>query len=298
MTNHKPDRNKSFFMLILAMFIYGTIGILRRYIPLSSGLLAFARGMIGSAFLLLFVLLRRQKLNFSASRKKLVLLIFSGAMIGFNWIFLFEAYRYTSVAIATLCYYMAPILIILVSPLVFHEKITRKKALCVFAALIGAFCVSGVPDTGIPKPDELTGILFGLGAAVLYASAVMLNKKITGIGTYEKTILQLFSASVVLFPYLLLTEDFSALALTGPSVLMLLIVGIVHTGIAYALYFGSVEALNAQTVALFSYIDPITAILLSAVILRERMTLWGILGTVLILGSAVYSELDSENTQQ
>ena len=290
--NTISKQKRSFFMLILAMFIYGTIGIFRRYIPISSGILAFARGIIGSVFLFLFVLLRGHKFHFSGSRKKLILLILTGAIIGFNWIFLFEAYQYTSVAIATLCYYMAPILIILVSPFLFHEKITLRKAICVLIALIGAVCVSGVPDTGIPKIGEMLGILFGLGAAVLYAAAVMLNKKIVGIGTYEKTILQLFSASVILLPYLLFTEDFSSLEMTGTSFLMLIIVGIVHTGIAYALYFGSVEGLKAQTVALFSYVDPITAILLSAVILQERMTIWGILGTILILGSAIFSELE------
>lgn len=293
MASQRKDQNtKSFFLLITAMFIYGTIGIFRRYIPLSSGILAFARGIIGSAFLFLLLKLRKQKFEFAGTGKKLILLIFSGSLIGFNWIFLFEAYRYTSVATATLCYYMAPILIILVSPVLFKEKLTIRKMICVLIALIGVVFVSGVPDHGLPQANELKGILFGLGAAVLYAAAVTMNKKITGVGTYEKTILQLFSASVILLPYLLVTEDFSALTLSVPSAIMLIAVGVIHTGVAYALYFGSVENLNAQTVALFSYIDPITAVILSAVILHEKMTLFGIVGTILILGSAVFSELE------
>lgn len=291
-TSVKNPNFKSFLGLITAMLIFGTIGIFRRYIPLSSGLLAFVRGIVGSAFLLLLLILRRQTFDFTSARKKILPLILSGALIGFNWIVLFEAYRYTSVATATLCYYMAPILVILLSPFVFQEKLTAKKAACVLVALIGAFFVSGVPEHGIPQAGELKGILLGLSAAVLYATTITMNKKITGIGSYEKTILQLFSAAVVLLPYLLLTEDFSAISLSASSILLLLVIGIVHTGIAYALYFRCVEHLNAQTVALFSYIDPVTAILFSALFLHEKMTLFSLLGTFLILGSTIVSEFN------
>ena len=294
-TETKNQRTRSLLLLITAMFIYGTIGIFRRYISLSSGVLAFARGIIGSAFLLLTAKLQKQPLEFSSAGKKLLLLILSGALIGFNWMTLFEAYRYTSVATATLCYYMAPVFIILASPILFKEKLTGRKMLCALIALIGVVFVSGVPNSGLPKAGEMKGILFGLIAAVLYASVVMMNKRITGVEIYTKTILQLFSASVILLPYLLLTEDFSAITFTTPSVIMLIVIGIVHTGIAYAFYFSSVEHLNAQTVALLSYVDPITAVILSAVILHEPMTLSGIVGTVLILGSTVFSELNRKN---
>ena len=133
--------------------------------------------------------------------------------------------------------------------------------------------------------------LQGFAAALLYASVVVLNKKVTGVGTYEKTIVQLIASAVMLIPYLILTEHFAATEFSPVSVLMLLIVGVVHTGVAYALYFGSMDHLRGQTVALLSYIDPVTAILLSALVLRERMTALGVVGTVLVLGSTIYSEL-------
>ena len=122
-------------------------------------------------------------------------------------------------------------------------------------------------------------------------SSFLLNKKGAPVDAYEKTILQLFSAAAVLVPYLLVTENFSALQLTGRDVLLLLVLGIVHTGIAYALYFGSMDGLRAQTIALFSYIDPVVALFLSALLLREPLTAAGMIGAVLILGSAAFSEL-------
>ena len=274
-----------------AMVIFGTIGIFRKYIPLSSAMLALVRGAVGTLFLLALVRLKGQQPDKVAIRKNFPALCLSGAFIGFNWILLFESYRYTSVATATLCYYMAPILVILASPILFKERLTGKKLLCVAAAFAGMVLVSGVLEAGFGGLSELKGVALGLGAAVLYASVILMNKCIRDIGAYDKTILQLGSAAVVLLPYTLLTEDWSTLSFTPSVVILLLVVGVVHTGWSYALYFGSMGSLRAQTVALFSYIDPIVAILLSATLLREGMTLLAAVGAVLVLGSTLISEL-------
>lgn len=277
--------------LIASMVIFGTIGLFVRYIPLPSSVIACVRGFVGMLFLLLVMALRRKKPDTAAIKKNLLVLIISGAAIGVNWILLFEAYRFTTVATATLCYYLAPMFVLLVSPLVLKERLTLRKLLCVIVSLIGMVFVSGVASSGLPSVGELTGVLLGLGAAVLYASVVLLNKKMTGIAANDRTLMQLGLAAVTISPYILLTEDLSTLALTLPALGLLLFVGVVHTGIAYAMYFGSLKDLKAQTAAILSYIDPIVAIILSALLLREHMGLGGIVGAVLILGSALISEL-------
>ncbi len=277
--------------LILAMVIFGTIGIFRKYIPLPSGIVACARGILGVAFLLVFIKIKKIKMDREAIKKHLWILLVSGGFIGLNWVLLFESYRYTSVAVATLCYYMAPIFVMIVSPFLLKEKLTVKKVLCVIVALIGMVFVSGVLDGGISDVSEMKGILFGLGAAALYATVIMMNQKLREVPTYDKTIMQLGAAAVVLIPYILFVEDLSAVVLTPLIILMLIIVGIVHTGIAYALYFGSMNGLKAQTVALFSYIDPIVAIILSAMFLKEPMTIYSAIGAVLVLGATMISEL-------
>lgn len=283
--------NSAKVSLILAMVIFGTIGIFRKYIPLSSGIVAFVRGVLGVAFLLVFIKIKKIKMEREAIKKHLKILLISGGFIGLNWVLLFESYNYTSVAVATLCYYMAPIFVMIVSPFLLKERLTAKKAICVAVALIGMVFVSGVLDGGISDVSEFKGVLFGLGAAALYASVVMMNQKLREVPTYDKTIMQLGAAAVVLIPYLLLTEDFSVIVLSPLIVLMLIIVGIVHTGIAYAMYFGSMNDLKAQTVALFSYIDPIVAIILSALFLKEPMTIYSAIGAVLVLGATMISEL-------
>lgn len=293
MESTKILQNKARLTMILAMTIFGTIGIARRYIPLSSSVLALVRGTIGSLFLLMIVFISGKKLSAKAIKANLLLLVVSGAFIGVNWILLFESYQYTSVATATLCYYLAPVFVILTAPLVLKEKMTARKLICAGIALAGMVLVSGVLSEGV-SISELKGILFGIGAAVLYACVVLMNQKIKEISAYEKTIMQLGTAAVTLLPYTLLTEDFSKIVLTKEVVILVLVVGILHTGIAYALYFGSMSSLSAQTVALFSYIDPVVAIILSAVVLKEPMGITGVLGAVMILGSTLVSELQQK----
>lgn len=297
--NAETNRPGALLMLASSMLIFGTIGLFRRYIPLSSGLLAFSRGILGALFLGLFLMIRRlpeqrlKKRKGSWNRTSapvFFLLILSGALIGVNWILLFEAYNYTTVATATLCYYMQPTIVILLSPLFFHERLTAKKLVCAFLAVLGMFLVSGAAGEGIPQGDASRGILCGLGAAALYAAVVIMNKCIRNIDPYLKTILQLASASVCLLPYLAVTGQLSYVKLDSFSLLMLLVVGIVHTGIAYTLYFGSTDGLRAQTIALFSYIDPVSALFISVLFLHEPMGAAGLAGAVLILGAAFAAE--------
>lgn len=235
--------------------------------------------------------IQKKKLRNNIGKKNFLILIVTGILIGLNWLLLFEAYNYTTVATATLCYYMEPTIVVLLSPLVLKEKLTVKKSLCALAAIVGMVFVSGVIEGEGMSFTDLKGVLFGLGAAVLYSAVVLMNKKVPGIDAYEKTTIQLFSASIILVPYLLIFEDFTAIKLNALAIIMMIIVGLLHTGIAYAMYFGSMDGLQAQSIAIFSYLDPIFAVILSAVLLSEPMTLFGIIGAVLIIGAAMISEV-------
>ncbi len=279
--------------VIGAMVIFGTIGLFVKYIPLPSSIIAVARGFIGAIFLGITLIFARKRLDKQAIKQNLWVLLLSGAFIGINWILLFEAYRHTTIATATLCYYLAPVFVILLSPLVLKERLSVGKVLCALVAVVGMVFVSGVFEGGLDS--RLAGILFGVGAAAFYAGVVLLNKKLKPIGAMDCTIVQLSAAALVLLPYTLLTENYATLSLDTTAVWMLVTVGIVHTGVAYAMYFSSVHKLPAQTVAIFSYIDPVVAILLSALLVQEPMSPWGWLGAVLILGSTLASEILIKN---
>lgn len=275
--------------VIGSMAIFGTIGLFVRHIPMPSSVIACCRGAIGTVFLLLLCLVTGVKLSLSAVRRNLKLLLICGAAMGFNWILLFESYRYTTVATATVCYYLAPVFVIVLSPFVRKEKLTPVRAICALVALLGMIPLSGVLGGEIRGAK---GIIFAIGAAVLYASIVMMNQFVKDISPYETTIMQLFFSHVVLLPYVLLTEDVAAaFAVPVGGLLMLFFVGIVHTGIAYWMYFGGIPHISVQTAALFSYLDPVVAIILSALVLKEEMGLWSIVGAVSILGATLVSEL-------
>ena len=293
LNDEKNDR-RSVLMYVTSMLIFGTIGLFRRYIPVSSAFLACFRGLLGGMLLWLFTRLKHKSGPQKLSTRTLLWLALSGAVIGVNWMLLFEAYNHTTVAIATLCYYMQPTIVVLLSPLFFRERLTARKAVCAAVAIVGMVLVSGVLNGETPQAGNLRGILQGLGTAVCYAAVIIMNKKLPGIDAYQKTTVQLLSAGIVMIPYFLLTEGFSVGEFQLTGFLLLLTVGILHTGIAYVLYFGSMDGLKAQSIAMLSYIDPVTALLLSALVLREPLHPTGIIGAIMIIGSAVVSELQSD----
>ncbi|MBQ5754488.1 MAG: EamA family transporter [Oscillospiraceae bacterium] len=289
-TTAKNTRRTAMASLASSMFIFGTIGIFVRNIGLPSSLIALVRSVVGLLFLLAVTALKKEGFSFATMRSKLPRLALSGILMGFNWILLFEAYRYTTVATATLCYYLAPVFLILASPFALKERLTAKKLLCVFVALAGMIPVSGVLQAGFSGVQELKGILLGASAALLYACVVLMNKRSGETPPLKRTMVQMAAAAAVLLPYVLLTEELSTLSPAPVELGLLLVVGVIHTGLAYMLYFGSMNALEAHTLAIFSYIDPIVAILLSALLLHEPLGLGSILGAVLILGAAFVSE--------
>lgn len=283
-------KEKGKLNFIIAMLIFSSIGIFVRALPYESSFIAFVRGIVGFGVILLVMLLKRQKSDKKAIKENLLLLIVSGVFIGINWVALFESYRYTTVATATLCYYMAPMFVILASPLAFKEKLTVKKVLCLITALVGMLFVSGVFESGGGE-IQLKGIIFGLVAAAFYASVMILNKKMTEIPAFDKTYIQLVFAAAIVGVYNIFTVDFSALSTDIKHILLLIFVGAFHTGFAYTLYFGSMKNMKAQSIAILSYIDPVFALVLSAVILKESMSVFGVIGAVMVLGAAFVCDL-------
>jgi len=284
------------WMLMASMTVFGTIGLFRRWIPLPSGAIAMARGLIGAAFLLLVFWVKKEKIDFSAMKGQMGKLLLSGALIGLNWVALFEAFRFTSVSVATVCYYMAPIIVMALSPWLLREKLTLRKVLCVLTALLGAALVSGILTGTAQGSNHLLGVALGLLAAVMYATVVLVNKRIVSVKAFDRTILQLTAAGGVLIPYVALTERVDPAVFSWKTALLMLIVCVLHTGIAYALYFASLEGVSGQMAALYSYVDPIVAVLASAIVLQERMSGWGIVGSVLVLGAAIISELPEKTS--
>lgn len=275
-------------LMAVAMFIFGTLAPFVRNINVSSGELALYRAVLAALLVGGYLLVTKQKLSLRSIKKGLVLLLLSGVAMGINWIFLFEAYKYTTVSVATLSYYFAPVIVMVVCPLIFKEKLTGKQILCFAMATAGLVLITGTAGGG---KQDLLGIAFGLAAAAFYATVMLLNKFIKGVTGLHRTFIQFLSAIVVLVPYVTCTGGFTLGGLNGTGWTNLLIVGLVHTGITYCMYFTALKELPGQKVAILSYIDPLVAVLVSVVLLNEGMTLPQMIGGVLILGFTLWSEL-------
>lgn len=279
--------------MALSMAIFGTLGLFVRNISVSSGELALYRAVLAAILIGIFLLLTGQKIPFAKIRKEVPLLLISGIAMGINWILLFEAYKYTTVSVATLSYYFAPVTVTVICPFLFKEKLTAKQIICFAMSTLGLVLITGTGGIGGGK--DFIGILFGLGAAMFYATVIILNKFIKNVDGIHRTFLQFVSAIIVLVPYVLLTSGITLGNLNSIGWINLLIVGLVHTGITYCMYFPSIKELPGQKAAILSYIDPLVAVFISVTVLGETMTLMQICGGLLILGFTLWNEISPKN---
>jgi len=279
-------------MLIVSMAIFGTLGLFVRNIDVSSGELALYRAIMATALIGAYLLIAKQKIPFRSIKKEVPLLLISGMAMGINWILLFEAYKYTTVSVATLSYYFAPVIVTLVCPFLFKEKLTSKQIICFVMSTLGIVMITGIGDVG-DSGTHMIGILFGLGAAMFYATVILLNKFIKGVEGLSRTFLQFVAAILILVPYVAATGGVNLKLLDGLGWGSLLVVGVVHTGITYCLYFSSLKELPGQNVAILSYIDPLVAIVISVTLLGESMTVMQAIGGALILGFTLWNEVKS-----
>ena len=284
----KPS-NKARLMLASSMAVFGTLGLFVRHISVSSGELALYRALLAIVLIGGFLLVTRQKLPFRAIKKEIPLLLVSGMAMGINWILLFEAYKHTTVSVATLSYYFAPVLVMAICPLLFRERMTVKQIVCFVMSTVGLVLIIDVG--GLSGGGDLVGILFGLGAAVFYATVVLLNKFIKNVAGIPRTFLQFVAAVIILIPYVAAGGGITLGSMSTSGWVCLLVVGLIHTGITYCLYFSSLKELSGQEASILSYIDPLVSVLVSFFVLHESMTVSQIIGGVIILGFTLWNEI-------
>ena len=285
------DRNHAIAKceIIGSMAVFGTIAFFVRNIALPSGELALCRAVIAAVTLLIYQLFTKSLIRWEDIKQELPLLFFSGAAMGINWILFFQAYKYTSVALATLSYYFAPVLVTVASPLLFKERCGRRQVFCFVMSTLGLVLVIGV--SGFGGGGDMAGILFGLGAAVFYAIVVLCNKSIKHVTGINRTFLQFIASIIVLLPYVSFTGGFHLGALDTGGIVSLLIVGVGYTGIAYTLYFSSLRYLSGQEASILSYIDPLVAVAVSVTLLAETVSPLQIVGGAMILGFTILNEV-------
>ena len=287
------SRSKSLIFFIASMVIFGTNGLIVANISLGSAEIVLMRTFLGSLFLLAVVLVKRS-FSFADLKADLVPATIGGAALGLNWVLLFSAYRSAGVGLSTLTYYCGPIIVLALSPVLFKEKLTWNKLLAIAAVAVGMFCITGDIE---PGSDVQTGLLFGGGAALLYASLIVANKRVKRLSGLNCAMYELIVAFFVVLIYLVASNVKLPVIPAAEDIVWVLVIGLVNTGLAYYLYFSSLQKLPGQTVALVCYIDPLTALLVSGAFLGEKLLAVQIAGAVLILGGACLGELKFKKTE-
>ena len=287
------SRSKNLILFVASMVIFGTNGLIVANISLGSAEIVLMRTFLGSLFLLAIVLVKRS-FSFADLKADLIPATMGGAALGLNWVLLFSAYRSAGVGLSTLTYYCGPIIVLALSPVLFREKLTWNKLLAIAAVAVGMFCITGDIE---PGSDVQTGILFGGGAALLYASLIVANKRVKRLSGLNCAMYELIVAFFVVLIYLLASNVKLPVVPAAEDIVWVLVIGLVNTGLAYYLYFSSLQKLPGQTVALVCYIDPLTALLVSGAFLGEKLLGVQIAGAVLILGGACLGELKFKKTE-
>lgn len=277
---------KAYIKFISAMLIFGSVGIFVKNISISSVEIVVCRTVIASLYLFLIMAFSKKKFNIFYLRKNIIPLFFSGLFLGLNWLFLFVAYKNTSVSMATVLYYLAPIIVVFMSPFVLKEKINFYKAFGIFLSLFGIILVK---SKGAEDSQEILGIVSGLAAAFFYALLMIFNKFIKGLSSIETTLVQLLIATTILLPYAFYSHN-GSWGMVQSDWIPILIVGIVHTGTACLLYFSAMKDISSQSIALISYIDPLSALCFSMIFLNEKLSLIQLIGAVFIFFGPLLGE--------
>lgn len=276
-----------YFKYIAALLMFGSNGVVASYILLNSYEIVFLRTLIGSLFLTLVFALSKKKVQFWKNKSHFLYLAISGMAMGASWIFLFDAYAQIGVSIATLAYYCGPVMVMVLSPVIFREKMTGTKLLGLLAVIIGMLCVNG---QALSQGRTSWGLICGILSAIMYAIMVVFNKKAVSITGLENSTCQLITSFITVAIFTGLKQGFSINIMQG-NLIPILLLGVVNTGIGCYLYFSSIGDLPVQTVSICGYLDPLSALIFSAVILGERLSPVQIAGAVLILGGAAFGEL-------
>lgn len=275
---------ESTLKLVTASVIWGSIGLFVKNIDLPSMEIAFLRAFIASCFLLLAGFWLFSKDNLQSVKKNLSLILLSGIALGLNWAALFQSYKYTTIANATLVFYFAPVFVIIFTPIVLKEKLKFKDIISIITAMIGLFIiVSQQSNAADVASANLIGVAFGLISAILYASVLLINLYLKGTPVYETTTIQMLAASSVLLPFVIFRQQLHMVSFNNTC--LLICIGVLHTGIAYFMYFSGMKEVNANNVAMLSYIEPLAAVLFGTIFLKEPLNFWQIVGGILILGS-------------
>ena len=277
---------QAYIKYLLALLLFGSNGVVASYISLTSYEIVFLRSLIGSILLISLFKLADNKIDLTKNKRHLLYLIISGVAMGVSWIFLYEAYQQIGVSIASLAYYCGPVIVMLLSPLLFKERFTLPKVGGFVAVLCGILLIN---TQAIHDGKTPWGLFCGVMSAIMYAFMVIFNKKAHSITGMKNAMLQLITSFLTVAVFLGFRQGF-IIHVSRSDWIPILILGLLNTGIGCYLYFSSIANLPVQSVAVCGYLEPLSAIAFSVLLLKEILQPIQMLGAVLVIGGSIFAE--------
>lgn len=276
----------AYYKYFSALLLFGSNGVIASNIALPSYEIVLLRTLIGSLFLLVVFKFSGQQLTFYKNKRSGLFLCISAIAMGASWMLLYEAYQHVGVSIASLAYYCEPVIVMILAPLLFNERLTWAKAAGFASVLLGAFFVNW---QALDDGKTVWGLFCGGMSAIMYAIMVIFNKKTQNISGAENSLVQLFVGFLVVATFIGFNQGLT-LHHSAVNWMPVLLLGLLNTGLGCYLYFSSITVLPVQTVAICGYLEPLAAVFFSVFLLHESLQPLQILGAILIISGAVFSE--------
>ena len=286
------NTDRTFALFLFSLVLFGTNGAVADQIDLPSNQIVLLRTLIGGSALTITAVILGRRFTMPEDRRQMLYVLGSGITLGISWIFLYEAYILAGVGISSMLYYCGPAVVLILSPVIFKEKLTAPGLIGFTAVLIGAIlmCIRSVSSDVDPL-----GYLLGIGSALAHAAMLVFGKKVTGVDGLENSSIQLLAAFATVLVYSLATFG-ATISVQSDDWLPILVLGLANTAFGCLLYFSTIPKLHTQTISVWGYLEPLSALLAGVLLLGESLYSEQWLGALLILAGAIGMELFESRT--
>ncbi len=281
------SRKVDYLKYMLSLLLFGSNGIVAAAVDAEAVAIVFWRTLLGSLLLAGIFVAKRQCVTVHHRPKDAAFLLLSGASTGMSWVFLYEAYRLAGVGVSTVIYYIGPVAVMALSPMLFKERLTAGKVCCLGIVLVGAILLNSASGEAGVDP---AGLACAFASAACHAVMVIFNKLASRTQGLENPMLQLAISFATVAVYLLFAGK-GLPAFPVRTAMPLVVLGLVNTGLGCYLYFSSLGGLRAQSIVVLGYLEPLSAVVLALLLLGEPMSLVQAAGCAMIIGGALLAEL-------
>lgn len=283
-------KNKAALAVIASAMLWGTYGSFLTVIEargMNADVINFLRFASTSLPILLYLLVKKRE-ALHVKKKDLWLFAANGlASILFFTSCYAAAIRETKIAVAAALLYTAPAIVLLLSALLFGEKITPRKLLCILLSVLGCALVSGLGSGGATLTAR--GLLLGLGAGLGYALYSIFSRLIQqrGYSTFTNVCWTFLIAAAAYLAISAFKGNASQIADLPAAALLSVVCGLLTGLLAYLLYTAGLREMEPSRAAQLATIEPVFAALLGVLLFRQSLSVTECLGIALVVTAVV-----------